>query len=86
MKTLLMILVSIFMLGCTSIEYVYDHPATGEHKSLTVKTYGKEVKNFNILRTADVFGMTIGSTTNNDIFGSIATIIQEYNNPVGIDK
>ena len=68
--------------GCTIIDYEHSNPVTQEYKKLKITTWFKGVEDFNVLRSPDVFAMSIGSTSNDDIFGSIATIIEFYANPV----
>ena len=76
--------IGLILTNCTTIDYNYTDPVTGYEKSLTITTWFKGVEDFNVLRTPDIFAMSIGSTSNDDIFGSIATILQYYANPVGI--
>ena len=82
MRTLITICLMGLIAACTTINYEHGNPETDTYKKLTITTWFKGVEDFNVLRTPDIFAMSIGSTSNDDIFGSIATILEFYANPV----
>lgn len=69
----------LFVAGCSTTGYKSFDPKTGHPvEEFSMTTWFKSVENVSVLRSPEVFGLQIGSTSNDDIFGDIAKIIGEY--------
>ena len=81
MKVILIISMMMMAVGCTTVSYKSENGDVTEQYSMT--TWFKKVEDLSVIRTPDVFGLSIGSTANDDVFGAIAKIIEFYAVPVG---
>ena len=77
MRTVLMLLVTILMVGCVSLEYI--DPDSGA--TLTYSSAWKSATDVQIVYTSPekTVGVAIGSTQNDPIVEQIGEIIKSYN-------
>ena len=74
-------LVLLFLLSsCTTVSYESRHGDVTETYSMT--TFFKRVEDVSVVRTPDLFGLSIGSTSNDDVFSGVAKILEFYANPI----
>ena len=72
-------ILSLILSSCSTTGYKSFDPVTGHPvEEFSMTTWFKSVENVSVLRSPEVFGLQIGSTSNDDIFGDIAKIIGEY--------
>ena len=82
MKFLLITLVFILQ-ACTIVSYESD----GTTESYSMKTLFKKTEDVSMIRTPTIFGLQIGKTDNNsNAIEAVASILQYYADPTGINQ
>lgn len=82
MKPLIIILILVLMQGCTTVSYEAKRDGDVVEK-YTMTTWFKAVEDLSVIRTPNIFGLQIGSTsTDSNAIEAVAKIIEFYANPI----
>lgn len=77
MKPILILM--LVLAGCTTVSYE-SNTGQGAFEKYSMTTWFKSVEDVSVIRTPDLFGLTIGATSNDDgnVFEAVAKILEFY--------
>ena len=87
MKLTWMLIVILILAGCTSVSYESKHPS-GVIEKYTMRTWFKSDEDLSVMRTPEIFALSIGSTNTDDenIFQAVARILEIYSSGAGLKE
>ena len=87
MKLTWLLIVILILVGCTTVNYESKHPS-GVVEKYTMRTWFKAVEDLSVMRTPEIFALSIGSTNTDDenIFQSVARILEIYSSSAGLKE